>query len=126
MNYLEKFHREDKFIINSIPANFKKLPNSSNHFKYYGKIDFKANGVFHNIIKNKCFARTFEMENTDFELQLEFFDFEFISENQSKLTMHIIYRSVAQRDAILKMPFAMGISFAHDRLETIFESNKGV
>jgi len=87
-----------------------------------GEVVFRANGVFHNIIQNESFVRTFEMENAGFAVQLEFFSFEAISETHSKLSMHIIYRSVEQRDAILKMPFAMGISYAHDRLETIFKT----
>jgi len=33
--------------------------------------------------------------------------------------MHIIYKSVEQRDQILKMPFAQGINSAHNRLEEI-------
>ncbi|TGM40530.1 ATPase [Leptospira levettii] len=84
-----------------------------------GVVLFRANGVLLNLVENQSFVRTFEMENTGFPIQLEFFTFESISDNKSKLKMHIIFKSVEQRDQILKMPFAQGISMAHNRLETI-------
>ncbi|TGL09517.1 SRPBCC family protein [Leptospira bouyouniensis] len=84
-----------------------------------GMVLFRANGVLLNLIENQSFVRTFEMENTGFPIQLEFFTFESISETKSKLKMHIIYKSVEQRDQILKMPFAKGINMAHDRLEEV-------
>ncbi|TGM77679.1 ATPase [Leptospira mtsangambouensis] len=84
-----------------------------------GIVLFRANGVFLNMIENESFVRTFEMENTGFPVQLEFFEFQNISENQSKLKMHILYKSVEQRDQILKMPFAMGINMAHNQLEQV-------
>ncbi|MCT8335598.1 SRPBCC domain-containing protein [Leptospira sp. 85282-16] len=84
-----------------------------------GIVLFRANGVLLNIKENESFVRTFEMENTNFPIQLEFFEFQKISETKSKLIMHIIYRSVEQRDQILKMPFAQGINMAHNRLEQV-------
>ncbi|TGK86446.1 ATPase [Leptospira montravelensis] len=84
-----------------------------------GIVLFRANGVLLNIKENESFVRTFEMENTNFPIQLEFFEFLKISETKSKLIMHIIYKSVEQRDQILKMPFAQGINMAHNRLEQV-------
>jgi len=84
-----------------------------------GIVVFRANGVLHDFVLNERFTRTFEMENTGFATQLEFFEFQKLSEKKSKLTMHIIYKSVEQRDQILKMPFAQGINSAHNRLEEI-------
>lgn len=84
-----------------------------------GVVLFRANGVLHDIVPNERFTRTFEMENTGFATQLEFFEFQTISENKSKLIMHIIYKSVEQRDKILKMPFAQGINMAHNKLEQV-------
>lgn len=89
-----------------------------------GMVVFRANGVLHDFVENQRFTRTFEMENTGFAVQLEFFEFQKISENKSKLKMHIIYKSVEQRDQVLKMPFIQGINMAHNRLEQIIE-NKG-
>ncbi|MCW7483131.1 SRPBCC domain-containing protein [Leptospira kanakyensis] len=84
-----------------------------------GVVMFRANGVLLNLIENESFVRTFEMENTGFPVQLEFFTFQKISDQKSKLTMQIIYKSVEHRDQILKMPFAQGINMAHNRLEEI-------
>ncbi|MET6997791.1 SRPBCC family protein [Chitinophaga defluvii] len=76
------------------------------------------NGVIHEFILNQRITRTFEMENTPFGVQLEFLEFEPLTEDTSKLTMHVVYKSVAIRDQILQMPFAQGINMAHNRLES--------
>src|SRR6187200_2893680 len=41
-----------------------------------GNVVFQANGVIHEFIPNRKITRTFEMENTPFEAQLEFLEFE--------------------------------------------------
>ncbi|MCP9755500.1 ATPase [Lacihabitans sp. CCS-44] len=78
-------------------------------------------GVIHDILENSKIVRTFQMENTPFEPQLEFLDFESVSDSKSKLTMHVIYRSVVLRDQMLALPFAQGINMAHNRLQDIVE-----
>lgn len=83
-----------------------------------GNVAFKASGVFHEFIPNQKFIRTFEMENI-FEVQLEFFDFERLTDDTSKLTMQIVYRSLELRDQMLQMPFAQGLNMAHNRLQEI-------
>jgi uncharacterized protein YndB with AHSA1/START domain len=70
-------------------------------------------------VPNKKITRTFEMENSPFPVQLEFFEFEQLTANTSKLTMQIIYKSVSDRDQMLKMPFAQGINMAHNRIQQI-------
>ena len=77
------------------------------------------NGVFHEFVPNQKITRTFEMENGSFGVQLEFLEFESVSDDTSKLRMHIIYRSAAQRDQMLKLPFAQGINMAHNRLQDV-------
>jgi len=84
-----------------------------------GNVVFRSSGVFHDFIPNQKITRTFEMENTPFETQLEFLEFEKLSDETSKLTMHIIYRSVELRDQMLKLPFAQGINMAHNRLQEV-------
>jgi hypothetical protein len=56
-------------------------------------------------------------------VQLEFLEFEKLSADTSKLTMHVVYRSVAIRDQILQLPFAQGINMAHNRIEEILGQN---
>lgn len=89
-----------------------------------GKVVFSANGVFHEFIPNRKITRTFEMENASFDTQLEFLEFEHLSADTSKLAMHIVYKSVALRDQMLKLPFAQGINSAHNRLQDIVSKIK--
>ena len=84
-----------------------------------GKVVFKANGVIHEFIPNSKITRTFEMENTPFGVQLEIYEFEQLTDKTSKLNMHVIYESAALRDQVLKLPFAQGLSMAHDRIQEI-------
>ena len=89
-----------------------------------GKVVFKANGVIHEFIPNRKITRTFEMENAPFGVQLEIYDFEQLTEDTSRLNMHVIYESGALRDQVLKLPFAQGISMAHDRMQEIVSKLK--
>ena len=77
------------------------------------------NGVIHEFSPNRKITRTFQMENTPFGVQLEFYEFEKLTEDSSKLNMHVIYESVAQRDQVLQLPFRQGINMAHNRIEDI-------
>jgi uncharacterized protein YndB with AHSA1/START domain len=90
----------------------------------HGNVVFKANGVIHEYSPNQRITRTFEMENSPFAVQLEFLDFESISDETSKLTIHIIYKSAELRDQMLKLPFAQGINMAHNRLQEIVNQLK--
>ena len=84
-----------------------------------GNVIFRANGVIHEFIPNQKITRTFEMENTPYGVQLEIYEFEKLTDDTSKLNMHVIYESVAQRNEVLKLPFAQGINMAHNRIQNI-------
>jgi uncharacterized protein YndB with AHSA1/START domain len=84
-----------------------------------GNVVFKANGVYHSFIPNRKITRTFEMKDSPFDVQLEFLEFEKLTDNTSKLTMVSVYKSVVLRDQMLKLPFAYGLNMAHNRLENI-------
>ena len=79
----------------------------------------RFNGVIHEFSPNRKITRTFEMENSPFGVQLEVLEFEKLTDNTSKLSIHVIYESVAQRDQLLKLPFAQGLNMAHNRLQDI-------
>jgi len=85
-----------------------------------GQVVFSANGVILEFIPNEKITRTFEMENSPFPVQLEFLTFEENGNKKSKLTIQQIFKSVEYRNQLLKMPFAKGLSMAHDRLQNIF------
>ncbi|MET3535312.1 SRPBCC family protein [Chryseobacterium limigenitum] len=90
-----------------------------------GDIVFRANGTIHEFIPNQRITRTFQMENTPFPVQLEFLDFEKLTDNTSKIAIHTIYKSIDYRDKILKLPFAQGLNMAHNRLQEIFSKDAG-
>lgn len=85
-----------------------------------GQVVFAANGVIHELVPERRITRTFEMDNTPFPVQLEFLEFEPTGEDSSRLTIQIVYKSAEHRDQMLKLPFAQGLSMAHDRLQNIF------
>lgn len=84
-----------------------------------GNVVFQATGVIHEFIPNQKITRTFEMANTPFGVQLEVYEFQKITDDTCKLTMHVIYESVSQRDQVLQLPFTKGINWAHNRLQEI-------
>jgi len=86
-----------------------------------GDVVFSANGTIHEVTDNEKITRTFQMENTPFPVQIEFLEFEKITDTTSKITIQTIYKSVDFRDQMLKLPFAQGINMAHNRLQEMFK-----
>ncbi|RFS26585.1 ATPase [Chitinophaga silvatica] len=89
-----------------------------------GTFTFQMSGVFHEFIPNKKITRTFQMDNSPWDAQIEYMEFESLTADTSKLTMHIVYRSVDDRDGMLKRGMGKGMSMAHDRLQEIVEKLK--
>ena len=85
---------------------------------------YRFNGVIHEFISGKRITRTFEMENTPFGVQLEFYEFEPLTTDTSRLSIHILFKSAAHRDQMLQLPFARGINMAHDRIQNILSQLK--
>jgi uncharacterized protein YndB with AHSA1/START domain len=106
-----------------------KLENKKHGSYQFETTDPKGNkhafsGTIHDFVPNEKITRTFEMENTPFGVQLEFLEFEKITDDTSKLKMHVVYRSVGVRDQILQLPFAQGINMAHNRIQEIVSKLK--
>src|SRR5580765_5684097 len=89
-----------------------------------GNVLFQANGVIHEFIPNAKIVRTFEMKNTPFPVQLEFLEFERLSAGRSKLNTQIVYKSIADRDEMLKLPFTRNIDLAYNRLQAVVDTLK--
>lgn len=128
LEYLFKAYVEPEIIEQWMGTKVLKLENKK-HGSYAfetldpkGNLAFRANGVIHEFVPNQKITRTFEMENTPFPVQLEFLTFEKLTENTSKLTMHVIYKSVEHRDRLLQLPFAQGINMAHNRIQDILNN----
>lgn len=130
VNLLFKAYTEPELVEQWMGNKVLKLENQA-HGSYQfettdgqGNVLFRANGSIHKVIENENITRTFEMENSGFPVQLEFLDFEPITEDTSKLTMKIVFKSVADRDNMLKLPFVQGINMAHNQLEKVISKLK--
>ena len=84
----------------------------------------RFDGAIHEFVPNSKIIRTFEMAGTPYGVQLEIYEFKKITDDTSKLNMHVIYESVAQRDQVLKLPFSQGLNWAHNRLQEILNTLK--
>ncbi len=82
-----------------------------------GEVMFRANGTIHEFVPNQKITRTFEMENTPFPVQLEYLEFQEEGNENSRLIMHIVFKSTEFRNQLLQMPFAQGLNMAHNRLQ---------
>src|SRR4030095_6049716 len=125
LELLFKAHAEPELVEQWMENKVLKLE-SKKHGSYQfekkderGNVVLRINGVIHDFVPNQKITRTFEMENTPFGIQLEFYEFKKLTDNTSKLNMHVIYESVALRDEMLKLPFAWGINRAHNRIQEI-------
>ncbi|HEY1007419.1 MAG TPA: SRPBCC domain-containing protein [Sphingobacteriaceae bacterium] len=82
----------------------------------------RFSGTIHEFEPNRRITRTFEMENTSFPVQLEYLVFEGAGPEKSSLMIHTIYKSVADRDNMLKLPFAQGLNMAHNRIQEMMNN----
>jgi uncharacterized protein YndB with AHSA1/START domain len=124
LELLFKAYEEADIVEQWMGTKVLKLENKKHGSWHFETTDPKGNkygfnGTIHEFIPNQKITRTFEMENTPFGVQLEFLEFEQLTDDSSKLTMHVVYRSVELRDQMLKLPFAQGINMAHNRLQDI-------
>lgn len=127
---LFKAYSEPEFVEQWMGTKVLKLENK-NHGSYQfetadenGNVMFRANGTIHTVVPNSRIVRTFEMENAPFGIQLEFLDFEKLTDETSKLNIQIVFKSTVSRDQLLQMPFAQGLSMAHNRLQELMNKLK--
>ena len=124
LELLFKAYSEPELVEQWMGTKVVKLENKNHgnyqfETSYNGNVVFKANGTIHTFLPNQKIIRTFEMENMPIGVQLEFLEFEKLTDNTSKLTMQIIYKSEKHRAEQLKLPFANGINMAHNKLQEI-------
>lgn len=129
LELLFKAYAEPEIVEQWMGTKVLKLENKNHGSYQFETTDPKGNkhgfnGTIHEFVLNEKITRTFEMSNTSFGIQLEFLEFERVTDSTSKLTMHVIYKSVEIRDQILKLPFAQGINMAHNRLQEIVNQLK--
>src|SRR5476649_1897736 len=99
---LFKAYAEPELVEQWMGTKVLKLENKKHGSYQFETTDAKGNkygfhGAIHEFSPNRKIVRTFEFENTPYGVQLEVLEFEQLADNISKLTMHVIYESVAQR-----------------------------
>ena len=129
VDLLFKAYEEAEIVEQWMGTKVLKLENKKHGSYQFETTDPKGykhgfNGVIHEFWPNQKITRTFEMENSPFEVQLEFLEFEKLTDDTSKLVMHVVYKSGALRDQMLQLPFAQGINMAHNRLQEIVNKLK--
>jgi uncharacterized protein YndB with AHSA1/START domain len=129
LELLFKAYEDPEIVEQWMGTKVLKLENKRHGSYQFETIDPKGNkhgfnGTIHEFFPNQKITRTFEMENSPFGVQLEFLEFEKLTEDTSKLNMHVIYRSVDLRDQMLKLPFEWGLNMAHNRIQDILNKLK--
>jgi len=129
LELLFKAYEEAEIVEQWMGTKVLKLENKKYGGWQFETTDPKGNkhgfsGVIHEFNPNQRITRTFEMANTPYGVQLEITEFEKLTDDTSKVNMHVIYESVSQRDQVLKLPFAQGINWAHNRIQEILNKLK--
>ena len=129
LELLFKAYVEPEIVEQWMGTKVLKLENKKHGSWQFVTTDAKGNkhgfnGVIHEFNPNRKITRTFEMENMPFGVQLEFYEFEKLTDDTSKLNMHVVFESVAQRDQMLQLPFAKGLNMAHNRIQEILNTVK--
>jgi uncharacterized protein YndB with AHSA1/START domain len=121
---LFKAYEEPEIVEQWMGTRVLKLENKNHGSYQFETTDPKGNkhrfnGTIHEFDPNRKITRTFEMENTPYGVQLEILEFKKLTDGTSLLNIHTIFESAALRDELLKLPFAWGLSMAHDRLQEV-------
>ncbi len=124
VNMLFKAYTDASILEQWMGTKVLKLENRNHGSYQFETTDPKGNkhrfnGAIHEFSTDKKIIRTFEMEGSQFSVQLEFLEFEGLTPGTSKLTIHTVFESGWHRDEMLKMPFAYGINMAHARLQDV-------
>ena len=127
LNLLFRAYIEPEIVAQWMGTKVVKLENKQHGSWQFETTDPMGNkhgfhGTIHEFSINQRITRTFEMTNANFGPQLEFLEFEQLTLQTSKLTMHLVYRSVEIRDQLLQLPFKQGINMAHNRLQEIVKN----
>lgn len=127
LELLFKAHADADIIEQWMGTKVLKLENKKHGSYQFETTDPKGNkhgfhGTIHEFVPNRKITRTFEMENTSFGVQLEFLEFEQLTDDTSRIKIHMVFRSVGLRDQVLQLPFAQGINMAHNQLQKILSN----
>lgn len=84
---------------------------------------FSFNGVIHEVAAPERIIRTFEFEGLPERghVSLETATFEALPKGRTKLTIHSVFKSVADRDGMIMSGMEGGLNDSHERLDELFE-----
>jgi uncharacterized protein YndB with AHSA1/START domain len=124
LELLFKAHVEADILEQWMGTKVLKLESKKHGSYQFETTDPKGNkygftGVIHAFVPNRKITRTFEMVDTPFGVQLEFYEFEPLTDDTSRLNMHVIFESVGHREQIIKLGMAPGLNMAHNRLQEV-------
>jgi uncharacterized protein YndB with AHSA1/START domain len=85
--------------------------------------EYGFHGVMHEVTAPERIIRTFEFEGLPQRghVSLETATFESLKEDRTKLTIHSVFRSVADRDGMIQSGMERGVMDSHARLDELFE-----
>jgi uncharacterized protein YndB with AHSA1/START domain len=89
-----------------------------------GKIYCTFKGVIHEIVSPERIIQTVEMEGLPEggHVMLEIFTFEELTNNKTKLIVQDVFRSVADRDEMVKSGFESGVVEIFNQLDSLLKS----
>jgi uncharacterized protein YndB with AHSA1/START domain len=84
---------------------------------------FSFNGVIHEVTAPERIIRTFEFEGLPERghVSLETATFEALPNGRTKLIIHSVFKSVADRDGMIQSGMERGVVDSHERLDELFE-----
>jgi uncharacterized protein YndB with AHSA1/START domain len=84
--------------------------------------EFGFNGVIHDVTAPERIIRTFEFEGLPERghVSLETATFHPLEGNRTKLTIHSVFKSVADRDGMVASGMERGVRESHERLDELF------
>lgn len=86
------------------------------------EMKFAFNGVIHEVCEPERIIRTFEFEGLPERghVSLEFLTLEELPDKRTKLNIHSIFRSVADRDGMINSGMEGGLNEGFEKLENLF------
>jgi uncharacterized protein YndB with AHSA1/START domain len=88
--------------------------------------EFGFNGVIHDVTAPERMIRTFEFEGLPERghVSLETATFEALPGNRTKLTIHSVFKSVADRDGMVASGMERGVVDSHERLDELLKARQ--
>ena len=123
---LLKFYAPFGAIMKFDCADFKNGGSYSwSHSDGKGKIFCTFKGVIHEIVSPERIIQTVEMDGLPEagHVMLEIFSFEEIANNRTKLIIQDVFRSIADRDEMVKSGFESGVVEIFNQLDDLLKSN---